>query len=726
MNMRRAITWVLGGVAIALSCGERSGSDPFRDAGPDARAGQGGEGGSDGDAGEAGAPPVLAGPCLDDTQCNDENPCTADLCDARYSRCRNEPEDAVCDDGVFCNGTETCDRLLGCRAGPVMSCSDTNTCTIDVCVESERSCRHDPRDADGDGEPATSCYGKDCDDLDPLVSSESEERCGNEQDDDCDGEIDEKDDCVLPAHDRCGEALAIEQSGAYALATAGAARDYSLSCAAEDSFRDLVVAVVVPDGEPRDVDIVAVAQKRTDSNGVTLRPTVVLAATERCGNAGGETACERGVRGEDGESTARLVLRGLEPGAHAVYVAVNREVDVTLEVAFREPAPPPSNRTCGTAAPLSPGTPVRQILSGLSDPPVSSCSTETGGLFYSLVLDGPRDVRLRVVALDTHGLPVVSLRTEACVAAEDELTCRRANPGELFARALPAGTYVVAVAGTGPAEVELVASLSEATEPPATQGCAAPPLLAEGVTQVVELGAQTDAVRIGCLTGAPDATYEVETPERSDVMLVQIGAQFDVGSVLVAEPPCALPVDVLSCGASGVWPLRTVAHDVPEGGVRAVVESAGGGPVSLTAFRRPAANTTAVLRADECDDAVEVPESGGRFEGNTGNQYADYAASCDYGGQTGAGGPDQMLHLVLTERRRVVFDMQGSSYDTLLTVRRDDGCPGKEIEGTCSVGYLDSRSFLDVTLDEGAYNVQIDGYNGENGKWVLEVFTAPP
>jgi hypothetical protein len=146
----------------------------------------------------------------------------------------------------------------------------------------------------------------------------------------------------------------------------------------------------------------------------------------------------------------------------------------------------------------------------------------------------------------------------------------------------------------------------------------------------------------------------------------------------------------------------------------------------VTAFRRPAGNTAVVLGADECAGAVEIPERGGRFEGNTANQYADYAASCDYGGQTGLGAPDQMLHLVLTERRRVVFDMQGSSYDTLITLRQDDGCPGAEIEGTCAVGWIDERSFLDVTLEEGAYNVQIDGYNGSNGKWVLEVFTAVP
>jgi hypothetical protein len=747
MNMRRAITWVLVGVATAVSCGERSGSDPFRDAGSDARAGSGGEGGANGEAGEnqGGAAPVLGRACLDDAQCRDEHACTQDFCDARYGRCRHDPDAVVCDDGVFCNGPETCDRMLGCRAGPVVSCTDSNTCTIDTCVEADRSCRYEPRDADGDGDPAVSCYGKDCDDRDPLISSKSDERCRNVRDDDCDGQSDEGD-CVEPEHDGCGTALAIEQSGSYTLSTGGAARDFSLGCAAEEAFRDLVVAIVVPDGEPRDVDIVArrgtltgrrIPERLGDllapPSDSTVPPVVALAATDRCGSAGAETACARSLPGPDHESTARLVLRRLEPGAHTVYVAANQEAEVTLEIDFRDPTEPPTNRTCGTALPLSPGTPVRAILAGLLEPPLSACSMDTdglfystGGLFYSLELDGPRDVRVRAVALDAHGVPVVSLRSADCVELEDELTCRSKSPAELFAHALPAGAYVISVAGTGPAEVELLLSLSDASDPPATQGCGAPPILAEGVTKIIDLGPHADAVRIGCLTGAPDATFEIETPERSDVMLVQVGSDGDTGSVLVAEAPCDLPVDVLSCETSDEWPLRTVAHDVPEGGVRAVVQSLGGMPASLTAFRRPAANSRAVLGADECGFAVEIPETGGRFEGNTANLYADYAASCDYGGQTGPGAADQMLHLVLAERRRVVFDMRGSSYDTLLTLRTDDGCPGTELEGTCSVGFGDARSFLDVILDEGSYNVQIDGYNGANGRWVLEVFTAVP
>ena len=32
--------------------------------------------------------------------------------------------------------------------------------------------------------------------------------------------------------------------------------------------------------------------------------------------------------------------------------------------------------------------------------------------------------------------------------------------------------------------------------------------------------------------------------------------------------------------------------------------------------------------------------------------------------------------------------------------------------------------FIDTVLDAGSYYIQIDGYNGDRGRWVLEVFTS--
>jgi hypothetical protein len=86
--------------------------------------------------------------------------------------------------------------------------------------------------------------------------------------------------------------------------------------------------------------------------------------------------------------------------------------------------------------------------------------------------------------------------------------------------------------------------------------------------------------------------------------------------------------------------------------------------------------------------------------------------------------------LTLDEPRRVVIDSSFSNYLTMLSVRKAEGCPGEEIAGTCSVTYTRSDAdepiygFIDAVLDAGSYYIQIDGYNGDRGRWVLEVFTS--
>ncbi len=48
--------------------------------------------------------------------------------------------DADCDDGLWCNGTETCDPGSGCKAGTSPVCDDGNSCTVDLCDELADSC----------------------------------------------------------------------------------------------------------------------------------------------------------------------------------------------------------------------------------------------------------------------------------------------------------------------------------------------------------------------------------------------------------------------------------------------------------------------------------------------------------------------------------------------------------------------------------------------------------
>ncbi len=79
--------------------------------------------------------------------------CTDDSCDEVADVIVNTPNDASCDDGQFCNGTETCDATADCQAGTAVDVSDGVACTDDSCDEVGDTVVNTPNDAN-------------CDDLD--------------------------------------------------------------------------------------------------------------------------------------------------------------------------------------------------------------------------------------------------------------------------------------------------------------------------------------------------------------------------------------------------------------------------------------------------------------------------------------------------------------------------------------------------------------------------------
>lgn len=110
--------------------------------------------------------------------------------------------DEDCDDGLFCNGAETCGGGdVGCVPGTPPECDDMVDCTTDACDEEMDVCSHTGVDADGDGYVAQGCLtGGDCND-DPMMSGAdvnpgAMELC-NGADDNCAGGVDEGFDCVL-------------------------------------------------------------------------------------------------------------------------------------------------------------------------------------------------------------------------------------------------------------------------------------------------------------------------------------------------------------------------------------------------------------------------------------------------------------------------------------------------------------------------------------------------
>ncbi len=78
--------------------------------------------------------------------CADGVTCTDDSCNEATDSCDNVPNDGLCDNGLYCDGVETCDALLDCQAGSAVDCADGVTCTDDSCNETTDSCDNVPND----------------------------------------------------------------------------------------------------------------------------------------------------------------------------------------------------------------------------------------------------------------------------------------------------------------------------------------------------------------------------------------------------------------------------------------------------------------------------------------------------------------------------------------------------------------------------------------------------
>jgi len=75
--------------------------------------------------------------------CNDNNPCTDDACDAKTGKCKSVANAKGCNDGDACTGPDAC-KNGKCLAGPAKKCNDNNICTKDSCDKSAGGCQHAP------------------------------------------------------------------------------------------------------------------------------------------------------------------------------------------------------------------------------------------------------------------------------------------------------------------------------------------------------------------------------------------------------------------------------------------------------------------------------------------------------------------------------------------------------------------------------------------------------
>ena len=87
-----------------------------------------GEGGGAGERGlgcQAGTAPAI----------DDGVTCTDESGDEAGDQIRPAVNDGSCSNGLFCDGSETCDLVLDCQPGTAPSIDDGVTCTDDSCDE---------------------------------------------------------------------------------------------------------------------------------------------------------------------------------------------------------------------------------------------------------------------------------------------------------------------------------------------------------------------------------------------------------------------------------------------------------------------------------------------------------------------------------------------------------------------------------------------------------------
>ena len=656
--------------------------------------------------------PTIGGPCTEDSQCNDQIPCTFDRCDRTIGRCRNTPDDTQCADPIHCNGRELCVPRLGCRLGEPVTCQDGDSCTVDSCVEETKSCTRVARDVDGDGEADDHCVaakGTDCDDLDPLVGATKTEICGNGKDDNCNRRVDEEP-CASPRDDTCSTARTVTAPSRVTLTTVAAKRDFSPVCSVgtPGASRDVVVKVDVPGtagDPPRDLEVYATAP-----SGDTA-----VAIVSACVPAGSSLACGHTKLSPEARARARSVT----PGSYYVVVTTQSETTVDLAIDLLPQSAKPANEDCTAPKVVATDVPFDVELVDATKDLVSTCTSETGELTFAFTLSEPKDVTLVTSRTRGSGSVVASFREAGCAT---EARCRAGSVPPLLARSLPAGTHVFSIAGTAALDANVLVRTSPPTVLPPNGSCTAPPVIAHDSTVTQRL-ATYDEIRTGCLPGGPSAAYELVITQPSDVLLVARFPQTEQGAVSMNLPSCT-ETDQIVCQKDGT-PARVSKRNVAPGSYRVLVHDERGENVSLGAFVRPTL-APVVVTSDGCGDAATIPATGGFFTGDTTTKGPDFPAGCDSVGATPNGANDQMMKLVLTERKRVIFDMQGSSFQTLLDIRAGATCPGIEVPDACYVGFRASRSFIDRVFDPGTYWVQIDGHAGAVGTWNLDVRMLAP
>jgi hypothetical protein len=646
--------------------------------------------------------------------CVDEVECTEDACLEEIDLCFHMPNHAMCSNGLACDGAEQCDRVMGCVPGAPLYCNDENACTIDSCDDA-MGCVFTPRDLDGDGHVANGCGGDDCDD-DPrfgtMIFPGAPEVCDNRRDDDCDGQRDFNDPDCRPTNDTCDRASVLPaRSGIYSGSTAGLGSHYTLSCAS-GTAPDAVFRLTLT--EPRDV--------RVSVSGVT-GGAVALRAFASCAS-GPDLKC-------NSSSAPSIIHRSLPPGEYAIIVRSTSGGPFDLNLMITDPTPPPATDVCDsmTEAITASGT-YRGRFEETNDDYRLSCRATGSGrdAAYRLVLAADSDVEISASTTGSGFTTTYVSLVANCSDASTTLSCVSGSTATVRRRALPAGTYYILIESSSTDATDWTLNVSITTPPaprqpgdacstavPIPLSATGPDTMAGSGTAMLS-GAELDS-GTGCGGGgmsSRDVYFTFELTSTRDVTITTDGAGFHYVSL---QTTCGVTSSELRC-RSGSSPITQSWRSLPAGVYTiAVSTTLSSGTVRATVETRP---PTPVPPNDRCDGAIDL--SGGGIHRGTLAGFEDDVAGC-----TGSGYPDAfyVIHLTARQMVTVIGAPAMGSANVYLTLR--SSCSTATNLGCASGSAATSGvATLVRTLDPGTYYLIVEMSPSTAGDFTVRVLIDSP
>ncbi|MBW2262777.1 MAG: putative metal-binding motif-containing protein [Deltaproteobacteria bacterium] len=215
-------------------------------------------------------------------------------------------------------------------------------------------------------------------------------------------------------------------------------------------------------------------------------------------------------------------------------------------------------------------------------------------------------------------------------------------------------------------------------------------------------------------TGAPEEIYELVLGSDTEVF-IELYAPGWYGIVYVVEATCdgtevACIMDYdpglgLSL-AAGTYYLIVDGRDTGDDG-------------DYTLMIDPWTPPILIAGNDDCGSVYSITADG-TYGGNNTTLSDDAQPATCAGTSVGRGGQDAWFTFTLTSSSAIHLDTRGSTYDTVLYVRRGS-CTGTEVACDDDIGGGDTDSEIDVTLPADTYYVIVDDFYDLTGDYILTV-----